>query len=266
MYEWRIQKCCVFLLRFKIAAAAAAVLMLGAAPMAAIADTDNAAAAAAYTADRYTAFKALGFTDAEIEQLRTASRTPNQFLAYCNIVPGTPFSGIPQSDIQVTRASTATYNGAAIGSQYIENPDSPYVPFSTSTIDYYPFNFNTDTSNLTRFQFPNIIRLKYTDSTSTTSLTVSQTSTPPAILDYGIVEAGNVSRYITGSTDTSSTVSDADATLVLQHYGNMLVYNPDPNWTDAASVAADVNCDNRVDAKDATAIGNYLLDTTSNFW
>ncbi|MBR6419377.1 MAG: dockerin type I repeat-containing protein [Oscillospiraceae bacterium] len=249
---------------------ACAAVLSCVAPCMASADVDMSVPTELFSSDPYVSFSALGYTPDQIQTIMAGNITPNQFLAYCNYDPNIGYTGGMLTQVMVEHPVTISCNGYAHGSLfdgYGEYESAPFFNQPASDIyhllDYDVFYFTTNTANLNEYQFPNLIRFKYTGS-NVNSFTVSCTqNSSPAFLT-GTVEAGNVSRYISGSTDTGSIINSDDATLVLQHFGNMMAGIADPNWTYAASVAADVNCDNQVNAVDAMLISNRLLGTL--FW
>ena len=238
-------------------------------PFATSADVDNYAQAEMFLSDPYAAFSALGYTSEQIQTIMDSSVSANQYLAYCMFDPNIGYTGSTLMEFKVNRPAWIGFNGFVLGSLCASEEGVPIIDHTTDNILYHfdsdVIYFSTDTSNLNEYQFPNIIRGKYTGTASTSSFTVTTTQTQAAFIK-GTVEAGNVSRYISGSTDTGSIINSSDATLVLQHFGNMMAGIADPNWTYAASIAADVNCDNQVNAVDAMLITNRVMGSINSFW
>ena len=214
----------------------------------------------------YTLMESMGFSAAQIAQITSETRVPNEYLAYVNVNRSSQLTGTANVYIKVV-TNGCSYNGIANGLQGYAT-----CLYNGSSADLFSAVISSfSTSSLTDYQFPNVMRAKYTGSTGISSSDVTFYSSSDAAaysgdLSLGAVEAGNVTKYVTGSTDTSSLISYADASRIQTHYANMLAHLTDSDWTDETSVAADVNFDNQVDMLDAQKILVYLSDSTVTFF
>lgn len=123
--------------------------------------------------------------------------------------------------------------------------------------------------------FPNLLRLKYTTMGNGAAWTdppvhggTSSFSSEEEASVYfvrGVVTAGAVLSTI-ASNYYDAYVTTADVQRILTHYNCEIMGIPDPTWTDAATVSADVNFDGIVDTDDAIMVLNYLNDSSYDFW
>lgn len=214
----------------------------------------------------------VGFTAMQIQRIQSEELPGDHYIAYFNITDDPDLlddfymhsAGV---STQVNWASTQSYDGYVyndeiIGTIYTQS-SSAYMHKERFIFTITP-NANYDNYHLIRYKFHG----SGTIATSASDLLDFDLVQYPNVYDYiscGKVEAGNVMKYITGSTNTDSKITADDAYRIMQHFNDLNAGLPDPNWTDEATVAADVNFDGVVDTLDAMAILTAIGNNT-HFW
>ncbi|MBR6419574.1 MAG: hypothetical protein IKS42_04505 [Oscillospiraceae bacterium] len=257
-----------------ISAVAASLCLISTGSFAANADVvqEPAAPAIAAPVNLEAFMTASGFSAQQIQHIMNTYLDANRYIAYFNITDDPNLlddfymhsAGV---STQVNWASTQSYDGYVyndeiIGTIYTQS-SSAYMHKERFIFTITP-NANYDNYHLIRYKFHG----SGTIATSASDLLDFDLVQYPNVYDYiscGKVEAGNVTKYITGSTNTDSKITADDAQRILQHFNDLNSGLPDPNWTDEATVAADVNFDGVVDALDALAILTAIGNNT-HFW
>lgn len=215
----------------------------------------------------------MGFSEAQINNIASTNIIPNQYIAYFNlpsdIIIPPPVNGIGNTFSVSARhiATGVTYDGFQRGigvSQAAYTTNIVEDPVTLDGIDYKVtviFNYFSHTDE----SFPNIIRFKYTGNPTPLILNCFSEYNNSYIQDNltkGYVEAGNITKYITDSTDTASVINDDDAYRLFYHAARLVAELPDPDWTDEATVAGDLNFDNQITAADSQILYNALANET----
>lgn len=230
---------------------------------------------AAETIRLETFLAANGFTAEQIQRVRLSSITASYYISYFNLTDDSSllddfYMNIGYVDTNVTWASTVNYDGFVVNDDIVGNYHSDVTPTGATYQHVERVIFSVVPNNPPDFM--NLIRYKFhgsgTISEYATNLYDGNDTSFSNINDYiisGKVEAGNVTKYITNSTDTASQITSDDASRILQHYALIRSYQSDPDWTDEATIAADVNFDGVVNASDALLISNVLAGQ-ADFW
>lgn len=217
--------------------------------------------------------RASGYTDQQIKQVRAMNASVDHYIAYFNITDDPNLlddfymysAGVTA---QVGWASTQSYDGFVVNddlvfSNHTVSATSPYIHRERVLFSANP-NFTIDCYSLIRYKFHGSGSIS-TYAYNLIDFTPAEFNNVDDYFSSGKVEAGNITKYISGGTDTSSTIDYSDVTRLLQHVGDVNSGLSDPNWTDEAAVAADLNFDGVVNASDVQMIIAYVTDNTA-FW
>ena len=211
--------------------------------------------------DKTALYTSMGFSEEQIRNIETASMVPNRYLAYYNF-PADPtatsnsyFIFTTYLPINYSISSSDIVRGSGVSDWLIGYNTNYYSPTQYQLYTYHKLiSTNAD--------FPNVCRIKLT----TNSIEFGGNISDPALaymgITSGIVEAGNITAYIDGSTDTNSVINEDDSNRLLLHYAYMISDIEDTNWTDRATVAADLNFDNQITAADGQILLNALANGT----
>ena len=222
-----------------------------------------------------TFMTASGYSLQQIQQIQEVSVQADHYVAYFNLTDDPELlddfyvmhTGAVTA--QVGWASTQTYDGYVLNEDLvgIHNDVTP-TGYSYQHNERVVFTVNPNYPP----EFSNLIRFKLHGSGNITTYALNLVQfdnvSIPNVNDYiscGTVQAGNVTKYITGSSDTGNLITAADASRVLQHVGDLNSGLSDPYWTDEATIAADVNFDGVVDLIDVQKIV-AILNGGPNFW